>query len=104
MFFNVSPLGPAGEPEKSRFFARFDLDRAGVENPSFCQRARLVGVPYSTEGSFYSYPTLSVDSPRCLGVKRREGRKQIAKVRRRSGGDLPYKSVENPTQPFWVFI
>ena len=80
MFFNVLPLGPAGEMEKSRFFALSDPNWTGVGKPSFCQRARLVGVTRSTEGAFDSYPTPSVRIPRCLGVKRREKEKEIGKV------------------------
>ena len=88
LFFNVSPLGPAGEMEKSRFFALSDPNWTGVGKPSFCQRARLVGVTRSTEGAFDSYPTPSVRIPRCLGARGAEGGTEIAKAKRRPWGTL----------------
>ena len=51
-------------------------------------------MPYSTQGSFYSYPTLSGDFPPCLVVKRREGEKKSAKVRHTFARNLPYIIIE----------
>ena len=104
MFFNVSPLGPAGEMEKSRFFALSDPNWTGVGKPSFCQRARLVGVTRSTEGAFDSYPTPSVRIPPCFGARGTEGGTEIAKAKRRQGVDLHTKFIEILTQAFRVFI
>ena len=95
LFFNVSPLGPAGEMEKSRFFALSDPNWTGVGKPSFCQRARLVGVTRSTEGAFDSYPTPSVRIPRCLGARGAEGGTEIAKAKRRARARLAYKIHRN---------
>ena len=103
-FFNVLPLGPAGERAKSRFFALSDPNWTGVGKPSFCQRARLVGVTRSTEGSFDSYPTPSVRIPQCLGARGPQGGTEIAKAKRRQGVHLHTKFIEILTQAFRVFI
>ena len=103
-FFNVPPTGPAGERAKSRFFALPDPNWTGVGKPSFCQRARLVGVTNSTEGSFDSYPTPSVRIPPCLGARGTEGGAEIAKAKCAPGVDLHTKMLEILTQAFRVFI